>query len=152
MEDTPPPVPLSTHQSSPSQTTSGVGRELSEERSWRRKFANAFRGVHRSVRGQSSFFVHFFAAALVVAAGVVLRVSWIEWCLLILCIGLVLAAETLNTALEALARAVDRQPNPHLRDALDISSGAVLMASAAAAIVGLVILGGRLLTLLGWWG
>ena len=52
------------------------------------KFGDAFRGVKLGVRGHSSFFVHFFCAALVLAAAVVFHCDYHDWCLLILCIGL----------------------------------------------------------------
>ena len=63
------------------------------QRSWAKKFADAFRGLKQGVRGQSSFFVHFFLAAVVLVAAAVLRVERVEWCLLVLCIAGVLAAE-----------------------------------------------------------
>jgi len=109
------------------------------ERSWSVKFGDAFRGIKLGIRGQSSFFVHFFVAAAVVAAGVVLGVDLVEWCLLLLCITGVLTAEMFNSALEHLARAVDRSENRHLGSALDIGSAAVLTASIGASLVGAII-------------
>jgi len=121
------------------------------ERFWRHKFRHAFRGAKLGVRGQSSFFVHFFFAAAVVVAGLVLGVDRTEWCLLLLCIVGVLTAEMFNSALESMARAITHQKNPHLGGALDIGSAAVLFASLGAAIVGAVIFGNRAGVLLGWW-
>ncbi len=79
------------------------------DRGWIEKFRVAFRGVKIGVRGQSSFFAHFFIAAAVIGAGVVLRVNLGEWCILLLCMAVVLAAEMFNTALESMARAITRQ-------------------------------------------
>jgi diacylglycerol kinase len=45
-----------------------------------------------------------------------------------------------NTAIEHLARAVTREPNPEVRDALDVASAAVLMAALGAAVVGAMLL------------
>lgn len=120
-------------------------------RTWVWKFGLAFRGIKRAVRSDSNFFVHFFAAAGVIAAGIVLEVSRIEWCVLVLCIGLVLVTETMNTALEWMAQAITDQFNPTIRDALDMGSGAVLLASITSVIVGLAILLHRLGVLLNWW-
>ena len=117
-------------------------------RGWRQKFRNAFRGAKRGVRGQSSFFVHFFAAAAVIAAAAVLDVPLVEWCLLLLCIAIVLVAEMFNSALEWLAKAIDLKHNPHLAEALDIGSAAVLIASIGATIVGAIIFLHRLRVLL----
>ena len=119
--------------------------------SWFRKFRCAFRGLKQGVRGQGSFFVHFFVAAVVVAAGVVLRVNLYEWCLLVLCIAGVIAAELVNSALESMAKAISGRRNPHLGNALDIGSAAVLTASIGAAVVGAILFGHRLGLLLGWW-
>jgi diacylglycerol kinase len=120
-------------------------------RTWAWKFGCAFRGIKRAVRSDSNFFVHFFAAAAVVAAGIVLELSRTEWCVLLLCIGLVLVTETMNTALEWIAQAVTDQFNPLIRDALDMASGAVLLAAITAATVGLAIFVHRLGVMLNWW-
>ncbi|MEX0820453.1 MAG: diacylglycerol kinase [Pirellulaceae bacterium] len=113
------------------------------------KFKCAFRGIAVGSRSQSSFLVHLVIAALVIGIGVWLEVTPLEWSLLALCITIVLALELVNSSLEALARAIDRRRNEHLRDALDIASGAVLVGAIGAAIVGLVILLPRLLLVLG---
>src|SRR5437879_13751167 len=76
-------------------------------RSWRDKFRDAFRGLKLGIRGHSSFFVHFFFAALVLAAGVVLRCDVRDCCILIGCIGLVLTAEPHNSAIETICRGRD---------------------------------------------
>jgi diacylglycerol kinase len=123
----------------------------SENRSWRRKLADALRGLKVGVRGQSSFFVHFFAGAAVIVAAMVLDCTRLQWCVLVLCIAGVLACEMFNSALEQMAKAIDREDNPHLADALDIGSAAVLIASIGAAVAGTVILGYRLGVLLRWW-
>lgn len=124
--------------------------ELMHDRSWRRKFHCAFRGVKRGMRGESSFFVHVFAAAAVVVTAAAFDADRIEWCLLGLCITLVFTAEMFNCAIEHLAKAVDKKFNPHIRDALDVAGGAVLLASIGAAALGIVILGRLLSTALGW--
>lgn len=123
----------------------------SRERYWSEKFHDAFRGVKEGIRGQSSFFVHFFVAALVIVVGAVLGVSRIEWCLLALCIAGVLTTEMFNSALESMAKAITHESHPHLGNSLDIGSGAVLTASIGASIVGSIIFGHRLGVLLGWW-
>jgi diacylglycerol kinase len=123
----------------------------SSDRSWVCRFHDAFRGVKAGVRGQSSFFVHFFAAAVVLAAGAVLRVEFCDWCLLLLCIAGVMTAEMFNSALESMAKAISSQSDPHLGSALDIAAAAVLTASIAAALVGTIIFARRVGIMLGWW-
>jgi diacylglycerol kinase len=121
------------------------------ERPWLRKFRDAFHGVREGVRGQSSFFIHFFLTAAVIVAAVILRVVLIEWCILLVCVTLVLMAEMFNSALESMAKAITGETDPHLGNSLDIGSGAVLAASIGAAIVGSIIFANRLGIMLQWW-
>ena len=121
------------------------------QRSWFRKFRDAFRGVKVGVRGQSSFRVHLLVGVAVAAAGVALRVDLMEWCILALCVAAVLCAEMFNGALESMAKAITGESDPHLGNSLDIGSAAVLVASIGSAVVGAIIFGHRLGMLLGWW-
>ena len=107
--------------------------------SWKSKFGYAFRGLRRAFRTQHSFAIHLLIACVVVAAAAVLRVTTIEWSLIVAAIGMVLVAETFNTAIESLARAVHMQFHPRLRDALDIASAAVLLAAGTAVVIGICI-------------
>jgi len=119
-------------------------------RSWRHKIRDALRGLKLGVRGHSSFFVHFFFSALVVAAGMVLRCGPLEWCLLLGCIGTVLTAELFNSAIESIFRGLDEATKPRVRSCLDIAAGAVLLASITAAVIGSIVFLGRLMDLFGW--
>lgn len=114
-------------------------------RRWSAKFHVAFRGLKLGVRGHSSFFVHFFFTALALAGAVVLGCSLEQWCLLILCIGLVLTAELFNSAIETLFRGLDEMTKERVWPALDIAAGAVLLASMAAALVGTTVFVSRLM-------
>jgi diacylglycerol kinase len=109
-------------------------------RPWRHKFGDAFRGIKLGIRGHSSFSVHFFFAALVVAGAMVLRCGLEQWCLLLGCIGMVLTAELFNSALETLFRGLDEPTKQRVWPALDIAAGAVLLASLTAAVIGTAIL------------
>ena len=119
-------------------------------RRWRAKFGDAFRGLKLGVRGHSSFFVHFFFTALAIAAAIVLRCSLVQWCLLTLCVGLVLMAELFNSAIEALFHGADEKTKARSARSLDIAAAAVLVASTAAALVGAAIFLYQLSELLGW--
>ena len=119
-----------------------------KRRRWRAKFGDAFRGMKRGVRGQSSFFVHFFTAALVVAAGLVLHCAAWEWCALLGAIGFVLTAELFNSAIETLFRGLDETTRERAWPALDIAAGAVLLASLTAVAVGLLVFIPKLAALL----
>jgi diacylglycerol kinase len=121
------------------------------DRSWNRKFRDAFRGIKEGVRGQSSFFVHFFMSAAVVIAAKVMCMVLVEWCILLLCITIVLTAEMFNSALESMAKAITGEIDPHLGNSLDIGSAAVLIASLGASLVGSILFLNCLGSMLKWW-
>jgi len=85
--------------------------------------------------------IRFLAAAtlLTICAGAYFSVSLLEWCALVLALALVWAAEGLNTALERLTDLVSPGFHPLAGKAKDLAAGAVLLASAAAFLVGLYI-------------
>src|SRR5262249_44807698 len=105
-------------------------------RPWGQKFSDAFRGIKLGIRGHSSFSVHFFFAVLVIAGGIILGCNLVQWCLLVGSIGMVLAAELFNSAIETLVRGLDEPSRNAVRPCLDIAAGAVLLASITAVIIG----------------
>lgn len=121
-----------------------------QTRRWRDKFREAVRGVKLGVRGHSSFFVHFFFAALAVTAAAVLGCDHVEWCIVLGCVGAVITAELFNSAIESLFHGLDAESKARIHGALDIAAGAVLVASLTAALVGTIVFTRRLLLLLHW--
>jgi len=109
---------------------------------WVRKFRLAGSGLLWALTTEASFRVHLPAAAVAALLGIVLGFELWRWCVLLLVIGLVLSAEIFNTAIECLAKAVDEKPNEHIRIALDVASGGVLLASGFAMLVGVLLFAG----------
>jgi diacylglycerol kinase len=103
------------------------------------------------MRGERSFAVHVPMTIAVGIAAVCFRLSLVEACILGLCVSLVLMAEVFNTALEFMSREVSRDERPGIAAALDMASGAVLIASIGAAAVGGAIFIYRLGLALAWW-
>lgn len=122
--------------------------EPSAGRRWVNKFAHALRGLRQAPRTQSSFWVHYPAAGLVLAAAWWLAVPPQQTTILLLCIGIVLAAEYFNTALELLAKKLHPQHDPQIGRALDAAAAAVLVTALTAAVCGLRIFA---VALWQWW-
>ena len=119
-------------------------RAARQRRSLHKKFAAAFRGIKLGVRGHSSFFVHFFFAALVLAGAVALECGPLQWCVLLGCIGMVLTTELFNSAIETLFAGLDEATKVRVWPALDVAAGAVLLASMTASVIGCVVFAARL--------
>lgn len=110
-----------------------------------RSFRFALRGLVRVLTSQRNAWIHAVVSAAVVALGFLLGLARLEWALLALAIGLVWAAEALNTAIESLANRVSQQRDPWIESAKDAAAGGVLAAALAAAAAGVLVLGPRLL-------
>ena len=85
-------------------------------------FVFAFRGLAALLLREHNAWIHMAAAAAACAAGWWLRISRIEWCLVVFAIGAVLSAEAFNTAIETLADAVAPRPDPLVGRAKDIAA------------------------------
>ncbi len=107
----------------------------------------AAQGIVDLFRFENNAKIHLLAALLVVAAGFWLGLSVMEWAVVITQIGLVMAAESFNTALEKLADRVTTARDPLIRAAKDLSSGAVLLVAVMALVVGLLIFVPKLIAL-----
>jgi len=114
-----------------------------------RSFVHAGAGIAATLAHEPNAWIHALATGVVVAAGFALDVSRAEWCWLVVAISLVWAAECFNTALESLADAVAPDPHPLVGRAKDAAAGAVLVCALGASLIGLLVLGPRLLA---WWG
>lgn len=113
-----------------------------------KSFVYAFRGVGLLVRNEHNARIHLVAAATAVTAGFLLKITAVEWTIIVLVIGTVLAAEAFNSALEALCDLVSPGYHESVKKAKDLAAGAVLVVAIAAAVIGSVIFLPRLLTLL----
>jgi diacylglycerol kinase (ATP) len=78
-------------------------------------------------------------------AGLVVRLSAVDWACIAAAIGLVLTAEALNTVVEALVDLCTDQYHPLAKIAKDTAAGAVLISSVAALGVGIAVFLPRLL-------
>jgi len=83
--------------------------------------------------------VHGVIAVLVVALGFYYRITSEEWIAILLCIGLVLVLEILNTAIETLVDLVQPEHDPLAGKVKDIAAGAVLVGTIVAAAIGVVV-------------
>ncbi|MVM28784.1 diacylglycerol kinase family protein [Spirosoma sp. HMF4905] len=112
-----------------------------------RSFRFAGQGILDLFRFENNAKVHLLIAGLVSMVGLYLQLSRTEWAIILMQIGLVWAAEAFNTAIEKLCDFVSPSRHPQIKAIKDMSSGAVLILAIIAVVVGLIILGGRLLEL-----
>ncbi len=88
-----------------------------------------------------------FAIAVIIS-GFIFKVNEIEWMMLLLCIGLVIGAEMLNSALEKICDLVHKDFHPTIKIIKDVSAAAVLWLAIISAIIGIIIFLPKLIALL----
>lgn len=102
-------------------------------------FGYALEGIGAAIRDERNFKVMLGAGVFAVVAGFLLRLDALSWVAVVFAIGLVLGAELLNTALEAVVDLASPDIHPLAKKAKDLAAGAVLLISAAAGTVGVIV-------------
>jgi diacylglycerol kinase (ATP) len=104
-----------------------------------KSFGYAFSGIYRLFKSESNATIHLLATLCALTAGILLRISNTEWCVILIVIALVWAAEAFNTALEKLTDHLFPEYHDTARFAKDVAAGAVLVCAVAAFICGLIV-------------
>ena len=111
-------------------------------------FRCALAGLWYVVRTQRNVRVHLTIAARVVAMGIWLGISLPQWAILTLTVGFVLVSEVLNTVAETLVDLASPGYHPLAKVVKDVTAGAVLLGAVISVIVGLLVLGPPLWSML----
>jgi diacylglycerol kinase (ATP) len=104
-----------------------------------RSFVYAVQGIWSGIRDQRNLKFQLAVAVVVVIAGFYLSITAIEWCIILICIALVIGLELVNTALENLVDLVTLERNPLAGKIKDIAAAAVLITSVISLIIGLIV-------------
>ena len=102
-------------------------------------FKYAFVGIGTAFKEERNMKIHLLITMLVVIAGILFKISKVEWIMCVFAISLVISAELFNTVIETVVDMITPYKNEKAKIAKDISAGAVLITAVGAAIVGLLI-------------
>ena len=106
-----------------------------------RSFSYALAGLRAAVKTEQSFRLHLLAMVVAIGIGIYDDISMASWGIVLLSIGLVLAAELFNTALERLGDGFSGGAyNEFVKREKDASAAAVLITATAALGVGVIFL------------
>lgn len=112
-------------------------------------FKNARKGFNLAVRSEINIRIHVVVATLVIILAWYFKFSAVEFCCLLFAIAQVICAEMLNTAIEfALDSIYHNRYSRMVGMAKDISAGAVMFATVISVVVGIVLFGGKIITLI----
>jgi len=102
-------------------------------------FNYAIEGVVHALRAQRNVRIHLVIAVIVLIASLFFRISRFEFIAIVFAIGLVLASELGNTAVEATVDLATDGYNPLAKIAKDVAAAAVLISAITAVVIGYLV-------------
>ncbi len=106
---------------------------------FRRSFLFAMQGFRDAVRTERNIKVMLAAGVLAVIAGIVVGLDAIGWVTVVLCIGVVIFAELINTAIETIVDLVSPEFHPLAGRAKDIAAAGVWWLCVTVAVAGIIV-------------
>ena len=106
---------------------------------FKKSFGFALQGFRYTLATERNIRVMLGGAAFAVVMGLVLQLDLVSWAIVLLCIGCVLAAELMNTAIETVVALVSPEYHPLAGHAKDIAAAAVYVLSFLVAVVGVCV-------------
>lgn len=104
-----------------------------------KKFLYAFNGIKDSLK-QKAIITQFILAICAIIGGIIIKLNYLEWLAFVICIGLVISLEIMNSVVELLCDLYSKEYNEKIRMIKDMASGSVLIASIASLIVCIICL------------
>jgi len=99
----------------------------------------AIEGIISTMKEERNMTIHILMMFLVITAGIIFHISYLEWIICLILCGLILTLELINTAIENVVDLVTVENNKKAKIAKDSAAGAVLIMSIFASIIGLII-------------
>lgn len=105
-----------------------------------KSFGFAGEGIKYAFYHEQNIFVMIIMGIIAVVLGIIFNITYTERLVILVLIGVILAMELMNTAIEATVNLHDGDKKSHYgKIAKDCASGAVAIASIFALIIGLLI-------------
>ena len=120
----------------------GFGRFL-------KSFGYSLEGLAYAYKYEQSMLIHVIVTIIVVAVNILFKVDLMVWLVTLLAIGMVLSAELINTAIEAVVDLVTMEIHPLAKIAKDCGSAATFVLACMAAALGVVVYAPIIFNLLG---
>ena len=99
----------------------------------------AAKGFWILITSENSIIAQVIIGVIMTILGFIMQLSATEWMFQLFSIGLILVAESLNTAIEKIADFIHPNYHKQIGRVKDISAGAAFFAAIFAVIIGLII-------------
>ena len=96
-------------------------------------------GIKSYADDGKSIILYSFGSILEIIFGFIFHINGLEWILIICMLGILLAVELLNTAIEKACDAITKDYNPYIKIAKDCGSGATFIIFVVILILNIII-------------
>lgn len=104
-----------------------------------KSFVNAVNGIKYAIKYEHNFIIILISIIVTTILGFVCNITSYEWCIIVLCFGLVFGSELINSSIEATIDLVTLEIKPLAKIAKDCASAATLIFSVMSLIIGIII-------------
>ncbi|GIN70970.1 diacylglycerol kinase [Bacillus sp. J14TS2] len=110
-------------------------------------FKYAIEGIQYAAKVEKNFQIHLVSAVIVIILSFLLRLDKIEWIFMMISIFGVMALELVNSAMERAVDLATDKIQPLAKQAKDLAAAAVLIYTLMAVLIGILILGPKIIQL-----
>ena len=96
-------------------------------------------GIMAYAKDGKSIIIYIFGSLLEILCGFIFHINGLEWILIICMLGIILAVELLNTAIEAVCDSITKNFNPYIKVAKDCGSAATFVIFIVILILNIII-------------
>ncbi len=105
---------------------------------------NSLNGLKASYKSEQSLYIHLLASITLIILSIIFKITLIEWLVIIAIIGITLAVELVNTAIESTVDLVTKEYHPLAKKAKDIASAAEFVLAITSTVTSLIIFVSRI--------
>ena len=98
-------------------------------------------GLFYAYRYEQSLWIHGCAVLLAVILGIIFQIKLSEWAIIFIALGIILALELINTAIEAAVDLTTTEIHPLAKVAKDCGSAASFVMSIVSVVISLFVFG-----------
>ena len=120
-----------------------------DRRSFIESVRDCFHGLEYVLLNEDNFKREIVFGILALIVSAILKVNKIEFTIIVITISLVLFAEIVNTAIEQVVDLITKDYNKEAGQIKDIAASGVLVMSFISVVVGLLIFGSKILSMIG---
>lgn len=99
----------------------------------------ALQGLKTIFQRERNFRIQLLIFSIVIVMGVIFRLSYIEWAIIIFVSSLVLSLEILNSVVELMIDYIKPENHPTAKKIKDMAASSVLISSISAVIIGIIL-------------